>query len=823
MYIKRPLCIFSLIFVLLLTLILCLFRETTETDEALVSGQELIIEGKIFKIEEKNNKHIIHLSINSPPDQNPDSIISQNTHFYTDPKFAGRKLKVYLSDDEKMIRKLHMGQTVSICARFEKFKKAYNNGGFDMQSYYENKHYIAVCYDAKIVYAYTSYSYIKDLLYRVKKRTSSLFEYYFEEKYSGVVKALVLADKNDLDEELKEQYKNAGISHILALSGLHIVTMGILIFKLLSRMGIKRIVSISVAAGLIILYCIMTGMPVSGIRALIMFLLSMFAILIGRTNDLRTSASVAAVLMLIFDPNYLYEASFILSFCAVLGIGLIYPSVRGIVLYLLGKDRILLLHRSDKRWVRFVMGVLRTLLFSASIQLGIIPVTMWFYYQIPVYGIFINLIVVPLATFLLMGSVLTAILGNLEIMFNIPVGIAKIPAYLTTLILKLYDYITLKANTLPGGLWVTGRPELWQMIIYYILLFIIVMAGFTLQDKEKKLKSLVRKKKRQSREVRYKMLKFLRTRAAVLLGLCVITFGVLLIRTGPEYEITSLYVGQGQCFVVHGRKVPTLIYDCGSTDQKEIAKYTVVPFLKYTGIKNVDTVFISHLDTDHVSGIIEILNSDSFGINIKRIILPDGNLQKQSENYGLLCEAALNRKVPVYIMRKGDEIKWKKLRAMCLSPAAEAAYEDINEGSLVLDVKYEENREGARVPDTEYEGKREGVRADSVDSFKFLFTGDISSAVEQQLIDEGLTHYEGLQIAHHGSKKATCNEFIEAVSPRIAVISAGIGNRYGHPAVETLERLENHDIFYAGTLEGGQISMEYDKDRDIKVRRYEHQ
>ncbi|MBQ7586485.1 MAG: DNA internalization-related competence protein ComEC/Rec2 [Lachnospiraceae bacterium] len=787
--IRRPVCVFALLFVMILSVLMLLYDGIdSRQPSGKYDGRELVAEGTVKKIENKKDKSVIHLKVISKADKE----LSEN-------------ILIYLSNEELNKAQVHIGQTVGIRGRMNLFKPAYNRGQFDMREYYLDKHYSYVCYDGHVEYKKGSYDPFKDALYRIRLRTESVFEHYYSERYSGIIKALVLAQRHDLEEDVREQYKNAGISHILALSGLHIVTMGFILFGGIRRMGVPDTAASLIATGCTVSYCIMTGMPASAVRAMIMFFVSMGAVLLGRTNDLRTSSAIAALAMLMINPSYLYEAGFQLSFAAVIGIGLVYPSVRAIVQYLFDRDRVRRLHRSDKRAVRAMMSLLRTLLFSLSLQITTVPLTMWYYYQLPAYGIMVNMLVIPLAGILLAGSFITGIVGNIALfaaaagratpVYTVADRLSRLSALVTSGILKMYDLVTDGANKLPGGIIVTGRPMLWQMTVYYLAVAFVVLTGYYLMRQERRLRrAAVRQwdhQKYSSPEgissVRNRIVRYLRIRSAGLI--CVLCAGtaVLSVRIRPGYEISSLYAGQGQCMIIHGDNVPTVMFDCGSTDVREVGKYTVVPFLKYCGEGRIDTVFVSHLDTDHVSGLVEILNMEAPGITIGRIVIPDGDIQERSENHTALTEAARTRGIPVYTMTRGDEICYRRLRISCLAPDnGREKYEDLNEGSLVLGVQYNSHDNG--------------------NSFRALMTGDISSAVEDELISGGLDEYDWLQVAHHGSRSAANERFIQTVRPRVAVISAGIDNKYGHPHEETLKLLrEAGDTVTCVTSEAGEV------------------
>ncbi len=736
MYFRRPLCVYASLFALILAGLAAVSGPggSKDTGRASFTGTELMVTGTVENIEYKNDRSLIHLKNVSFANENiSDRIIVYPT-------------------DLNITDQLHIGQRIRVKGELNDYRSAMNRGEFDMKEYYEIKHCDHVIYNGTVTGVSSSYDHLRDTLYRVRTRTESIYEKYLDERYGGIVNALVLADRNGLLDDVREQYKNAGISHILALSGLHIVTMGFMIYGLLKRMRLPYYISAFISVILIMMYCLMTGMPTSALRALIMYILSMCAVLLGRTSDLRTSASIAAVIMLVTDPLRLTDPAFLLSFSAVIGIGLVYPSVRGLVMNSIGKKKIKGLHRSRKRPVRYVMKLLRSLVFSLSIQLAIVPVTMWFYYQLPTYGIFANLIVIPLSGVLLLCSVLTGVSGNMYLLFPIkPFDlICRAAAFMTSGILKLYDLVSLRVNKLPGGLMITGRPLLWQLILYYILLLSVVFCGYALQTAGNRSAEYIRK------------------RSVMLLSLCIVAAAMLFIRIEPALEISSLYVGQGQCFVIHGSRVPTVMYDCGSTDKEEVARYTVIPFLKYLGIDRVDTIFVSHFDKDHVSGVTELLKSEGSGISVGKVLIPSTSSREKSDNFDLLINAAKDACVPVYKMCEGDRIGWKHLKAYCLMPEAGRSFGDQNEDSMVIGLESE-------------------------DGLSVLFTGDISSEVEDRLIEKRIGRYDYLQVAHHGSRSAANKDFIKAVSPKMAVISAGINNRYGHPHEETLEMLKEQE------------------------------
>lgn len=763
MYIRRPLCLFGILFATVLTAILYLSgeREMLSGRESSLDGRHQIFEGTVRGIEEKNNRLIVQIGNISVSDKD---------------------ILFYPKEDPKSIDNLHIGTKVKAQGVFRLMDEADNKGQFDRRKYYALKGYGYEVFDGKILGLSSSYDVIGDRLKRIKDRTAYVYDRYLGDDDSGVIKALVLADRADLDEDIKEQYKDAGISHILALSGLHIVTLGCMLLAVLKKLRLPTAVAAILSFSVMILYCVMVGMPVSAVRAVIMFAFLAAAFIVGRTYDLKTAAAFASLLMLITNPDRIYDPGFLLSFSSVIGIGLAYPGIRALVLAMLGREKITGLNRASNRFVKIGMGMLKTLLFSLSLQITVMPFSMWFYYQLPVYGIPVNMIVVPFAGILLFAGIYTGVLGNIALCFaggSRLVDLILTPAvYAVRWILKGYDLITGSVCRIPGSVWITGRPKVWQMCVYFLFLTLTVSGGYLLGARERRL--LRRKKKGISETEKKDAFRRFRMIGTALIMLWMTGAGFLYIRTEPDIEISALDVGQGQCFVIHGSRVPAVVYDCGSTDESKVGIYRLIPFLKYSGIGKIDTFFVSHLDSDHVSGLLEILSEEDIKISIGRIVISGSKEQKGSENYPKLIKAAMDRDIPIYTMMADDSIRWDDLSVKCISPdtGIMKGYNDLNDGSLALDIEF----------------RKEGIRDDTAGKpFRMLFTGDISSEVEEELLEHGIDdtagEYDYLQVAHHGSRTAASRTFINRVSPSVAVISAGKDNMYGHPHAETLDIL----------------------------------
>lgn len=540
------------------------------------------------------------------------------------------------------------------------------------------------------------------------------------------------------------------------------------LLALLRRLRLGLLPAGIISTFFIIQYGVMTGLQTSTFRALVMFLLGVAALCIGRTYDMLSAMSLAAILLLLENPLYLYHTGFLLSFGAIMGIGLVNPCI----LYLIPKA-----YRRNK--------VVQSVCVSLSVQLATLPVILNSYYQVSVCGILLNLIVVPLMTFVLALGIVGGVAG---LWFELPGFLLLLPC---RWILVLYEWMSELATKVPGSVWITGKPEMWQAVVYYILLFafLVVMSCIRTKYKYKKCDCI--------RQLR-------------ICGIIVMsTITILLTSRWEEpFTVTMLSVGQGECTVIHGRDIPTVMIDGGSTDVQEVGKYRMLPYLKANRLHRIDTAFISHTDTDHIRGVLEILQTPESGVHINRLILPAISTEQQNEHYQELVTAATAAGTKVYTMGVGEKVGvsnagqksellsvgWftgqasgaKPLEFVCLHPQPEAFSGDINENSMVLLMSYV--------------------------NFKMLFTGDISSSTEAYLLEE-LSDCDILKTPHHGSRFSSSEAFLQTVNPELALISAGRNNSYGHPHQETLDRMQAQGIRYLRTDQCGAIEVSIDEDK----------
>ena len=410
---------------------------------------------------------------------------------------------------------------------------------------------------------------------------------------------------------------------------------------------------------------------------------------------------------------------------------------------------------------RTIHPAVKKLLGSIAMMVVTLPIYLWFYYQFPDYSMFLNLLVIPLMSILMAA-------GLLLLACSILCPPAVVPfALLIKGILTIYEGTCNICDRLPGNLLTCGKPEIWQMILYLLLLLLLV---------------------------------FLKKKGTLILrwGIAFTAVFLLLLPAKAGLTITFLDVGQGDCICIKNGYGDSYLVDGGSSSVKSVGEYRIIPFLKSQGISQLKAVFITHPDEDHCSGIKELIQTGALqGINIKNLVLPDIAQSAKEEAYLELEHLAAKYGIPVSYISRGQEIIDGKLTITCLHPTQAYASSNSNEYSTVLTL--------------------------TVGNFTTMLTGDIEGEGEQMLTQflkkEKMSPITILKTAHHGSKYSTDKEFLETISPRIALISAGKDNPYGHPHSELIDRLNQAGCQLYQTNQTGAITVHY-KDGKITIKSF---
>lgn len=651
-----------------------------------------------------------------------------NVNVTEGPKVSKRdKILVYYSSSDNLVNDLKIGQLLKITGDAKPFDTPSNPGEFNASGYYHNKGYSYSIFSEHIDIVNYKYNRIKESIRTISDRVSSIYYKILPENEAGLMGGIVLGKRELISEEDEALYRKNGIMHLLAVSGMHVSTISLLILWIITHTGVGFVKGRTITAALLVIYGYLTGFSISCTRAVIMIIMSIAARICGRGYDSPQAISAAGIIILLINPKELFSAAFLLSFGAVSSITLLAP-----------------VYLRQLECVR-----LKSVISSLTVTLVTTPVIIYFYNDTSLYTFLLNLVVIPLMTLLFIAGVVSVIL------YVISPGLGEFAAGTIHYIFMLYEKMCLFCEEHIYSFRITGHISISRIMLYYILG--IVICVFIILCRRCVINRIV-------------------YAVSIMAGLIILSYSP---KTN-EALITMLDVGQGDGLLIELPSGENMMIDGGSSDNDELAKYTLEPFLRYKGINHVDIWAVTHMDADHTSGLIDILSRAHINrITIGTLILSD--IADKSVYNELLSYSDVYENV--IFMSRNQSLSFDDMLFTCLNPVKNSGGLDgANDYSLVFKMTYKE--------------------------FDMLFTGDISESIEKELVN--ISDCDVLKVAHHGSKNSSSEEFLNIVSPKIAVISAGQRNTYGHPHSETIERLKECGAGILCTKDTGAIMISTD-------------
>ena len=528
----------------------------------------------------------------------------------------------------------------------------------------------------------------------------------FPEDAAAFAKALLLGDRTGIDYETNTAFKLSGISHIIAVSGLHVT----ILFTLINMLCFKRrwLVALLGIPSLI-LFAAMAGFSPSITRACIMQCLMIVAMLAGKEYDGPTELAFSCLVMLMANPLVITSVSFQLSVGCIIGM---LPFRARICDYLTGK----LITKKRKRFVKLKRWFANSIAATLSATVMTTPLVAVHFGAVSLVGVLTNLLTLWVISFIFYGVMLVCLLGA----FWPAVGTAAAAVVAWPIRYVLTVSKTLAAFPLSAVYTVSIYIVAW-LIFCYILLAVFMFS-------RKKKPALLA--------------------CCAVIGLCLALGASWLEPLTDDCRMTVLDVGQGQCILLQSEG-KTYLVDCGGSDDEEAADAAAERLLSQ-GVFRLDGVILTHYDTDHSGGMKYLLSR----IPADTLFVPDS----EDEN-GVLAalEPLAGQVISVHddlmLTYGGTE----------LSIYGPVVPDSGNESSLAILFRHE--------------------------NCDILITGDRSAFGERMLLKTAaIPEVDILVAGHHGSKYSTGTDLLEAVKPKIAVISVG-ENYYGHPAQEVLDRL----------------------------------
>lgn len=671
------------------------------------------------------------------------------------------------SDDEYMVMlygvdsDVALGEIISVSGKLKMYSENTTPGSFNMKNYYR----------ARGIYFYINSADVRtdiELTERVHVNTATVAFLEYKEKLrmlrnslekrlyllcdsknAAIYSGILLGEKSGIDADIKQLYRINGIAHILAISGLHISLLGGILYKLLRRLGVRFFTAGMCSICLVAAYGCMTGFAPATVRAVIMLALYIWGEVIGRNYDMLTGMALSLMIMLILKPYMITDGGTLLSFTAVFGAVL----GRYIIRQMSNTPKF----KCFKKNYKVLVKLLTNLIFSVSVNIVTLPVIIYMYYEIPLYSLLINMLVIPLMTVVVISGIAALLVTYINI------GAAKLIILPGKLVLDLYDGLCRGMLSLPHNTINIGRVHIYQIIIFYLGIILILV--LSLDGVQRKIREKIYNIYRVWFTFeRWRIVMSLAVTLTAVIFLC--TIGILNIIDKKE-SIVFLDVGQGDGILIRSAGGTNMVIDGGSVTNDSLGEYDLIPAIKYMGMADIDYWFVTHTDIDHISGLEYILEEGALtGVRIKNLVVSENIVRDEAlERFVHMAE---NRGVKILEMGIADFVTDGTFNIRCCHPDGDYSCDDKNQASLALSY--------------------------SSEAYNVLLCGDMDADGLEYMLDNNADmleeHYDVIKAAHHGSKNSICRGLYDTAHSGFCVISCGLNNRYGHPHMETLEALK---------------------------------
>ena len=683
---------------------------------------------------------------------------------------------------------LSTGDRIVFLARIRSIRNFNNPGGFDYQRYMAFKKVWGSAYvpaNKLTLFEKNAGKRVGAIISDARHRMSDLIDQVGDKEQQGVLKALIVGDRNAISPELRTSFNRVGAGHLLAISGLHIgiiATASFLFFRwILSHIRIfllnawtkKGAVLLSVVP--VLVYGLLSGMSPSTQRAVIMVIVFLAAFLFEREHDLMNTLAMAAMMILIVHPPSVFSISFQLSFAAVLSI--IYGISRLSPIWPSSPNR-----TRKQKWAKAAIKLYYFFMTSFFAIIGTLPLVMYYFNQVSLVGLPANIIFIPLIGFVVVPLGILAVFilpftasGALVLLKAASAVLEPVIRIIT--VISGWSFAAIKTVT----------PNYLEIVCFYVLFWALL-----------NFKSVQKKKSSDLDSDRNGHTKKSIRKPVVTVALMMVLvfsadlgYGLYQRYWHDDLKVTMIDVGHGNAALLELPYGYTMLIDGGGfSDNRvfDVGASIVAPFLWRKKIRTVDTLLLSHANSDHLNGLIYIAEN----FHVKQVWL--NHESADTFGYRLFMETIKKNDIQMPAYRKITGVHdINGVQVDVLYPPKDfierkdiETWRNLDNNSLVLKASF---------------GK-----------VSFLFSGDIKTPAEYELVSTVGDKLRStvLLAPHHGSKTSSSERFLEKVKPEVVVISSRWKSRFGFPHPSVLKRYQDKGCRVLETAHIGAVSMRTD-------------
>lgn len=640
-------------------------------------------------------------------------------------KYKNKKFIVYINKKNKKL--LEYGDLIEIKGEYSAPEVARNYKGFDYSQYLKTLNiYGTIKVEESKIINKNQLSPILISINNIKEKMIDNANRNMPKRTANLLLGILIGERDNIQEDIIESFRTANLSHILAVSGAHTSYIILGITYLISKSKTPKRIGYIITIINLLIFIIITGASYSVVRACIMAIVVIGAKICYRKENFFTSICISLIIILIQNPFAINDIGLKLSFMGTAGIVIFNKSITNFFIKLKIKQKI-----AEALSVTF------------SAQLMIMPITILNFNTISLTFFISNILASPLLGIIIIFGFISIFISSI---LN---PISKILFLILHIFLELLILVSKVTEKIPGSSILVKTPNILFAIVYYILIlffnyFFVIKQNPTRRFHKKIIKIITIKNIKNA----FKVI------AVVFLIMLLLTRIVRIIN--PTLKIYFIDVGQGDSTLIVTPKNKKILIDGGEGKTNVLFQY-----LLDRRINKIDYIIISHFDSDHCNGLIEIIEK----MRVENIVM--SKQSKESEEYKKILEIIKQKNIKVSSVKAEDKIIIEKnLYTKILNPAEKFEFQDLNNNAIVAKLVYK--------------------------NFSMLFTGDIEKA-EENLAKKYKNELKStiLKVAHHGSKTSTSEEFLKYVEPQIALIGVGENNKFGHPNQITIEKLKN--------------------------------